>query len=520
MPDTRAQRTRSLRSQTVGALKWQFLTVLLQAVLQLAVVVALARWLAPEDFGVFALCAAVVGILSLFTQLGVGSALVQRPGLTPLDVRTAFTLCAGLGALGSGIFWLAAPTISGWLAAPEAAAPMRLAGLAILLLNLGVVAQALMQRELRFRRLFVAEVASYAAGYAAVALALGWMGYGTWALVGALLGQALLKTILSFVLSPHRVTPVLDPRAYRHLLAYGGGLTGAQVANQAAVNGDNLLVGRFLGSSALGFYERAYFLMQMPGTYLGLVIDRVMFPALAQIQHDRRLLAASYLRVVALVAAIMAPLSAALMILAREVVLVVLGPTWLPSVPALQVLLACVMFRTCSRVGDSLARATGTVASNAVVKTGYAVAAVAGTLAGLPWGLVGVAFGVTAANILHFVAMTALSARTTGTTLRDFGLAMLPGARLAAVAALVSLPTALLLRALDAPPALVLAASCAATGSAFAALVWTRPSFFGEAALAARDDILDSFFRRKRVPDAFGSADPSASIPPPKRPSP
>ncbi len=65
-----------------------------------------------------------------------------------------------------------------------------------LLAGFGVVAESLLRRNLQFKNLMWANVWSYLIGYALIGIILAWLGYGVWALVGATLGQSLLKSVL------------------------------------------------------------------------------------------------------------------------------------------------------------------------------------------------------------------------------------------------------------------------------------------------------------------------------------
>jgi PST family polysaccharide transporter len=106
-----------------------------------------------------------------------------------------------------------------------------------------------------------------------------------------------------------------------------------------------LCVGRFLGSGMLGSYNRAYQLMALPANLFGQMVERVLFPALAAIQHNIKGLSTVYLRGVAGIALLCLPLSAAALVLAPEVVYVVLGPKWSQGDRAtFQILAAGILF--------------------------------------------------------------------------------------------------------------------------------------------------------------------------------
>src|SRR6185437_7222982 len=153
----------------------------------------------------------------------------------------------------------------------------------------------------------------------------------------------------------------LQSQAFKDLAYFGGGFTVARLANYAAVYGDNVVTGRFLGPAALGYYGRAYSLMSAPAYAFGTVLDAVLFPAMAKVQDDPPRLAAAYRRGVALIALVVLPTSAALILLAPEVIRVALGPHWTAAVAPFQILGIGMLFRTSYKMSDSIARSTGVV---------------------------------------------------------------------------------------------------------------------------------------------------------------
>jgi PST family polysaccharide transporter len=271
---------------------------------------------------------------------------------------------------------------------------------------------------------------------------------------------------------------VLQRQAFKDLAYFGGGFTVARLANYAAVYGDNVVTGRFLGPAALGYYGRAYSLMSAPAYAFGTVLDAVLFPAMAKVQDDSRRLAAAYLRSVALIALLVLPLSAALILLAPEVIRVALGPRWTPAVAPFQILGIGMLFRTSYKMSDSIARSTGAVYRRAWRQVIYAGLVVVGAGIGQHWGISGVAWGALAALTANFVIMAALSLDVARITWAEFWAAHRP----AVLLTLVSYPPVWAAvtgaRALGLPALAVLLIAAATLLLVCGALVWGAPSRF------------------------------------------
>src|SRR5262249_2262620 len=174
------------------------------------------------------------------------------------------------------------------------------------------------QRRLDYRNLLKVELISYTFGYVVVSVVLASLGYGVWALAWAAVIQSLLKTILLLRISPHPMRPSLAFSEARELLNFGIGASLGTLANYAAVNGDYFVVGRWLGTTALGLYSRAYQLMTLPMYQTTSVISSVLFPVYAMIQDESERLRRAYLLSASLSAIVVSPMLAGLAIAAPE----------------------------------------------------------------------------------------------------------------------------------------------------------------------------------------------------------
>ena len=268
---------RKLTEQAIVGLVWTSMAMGAQALLQIVALILLARLLQPGQFGLFAAAMVVAGFCAIFSELGVGPAIVQRPDLEPRHIRVGFTLSLVLSVAAGCLVWLAAPAIAGFFQMPDLEPVVRVIAFGFPLQGLTVVAQSLAQRNFRFRWLALVDASAFALGYVVVAPVMTLMGYGVWALVGAYLSQQSARMAALWFGQPHAKRPLLETLAMRELLYFGGGFTLARIGNYLAGQGDNLVVGRSLGPIALGLYAHAYNLMAAPAILVGQVLDRVLF---------------------------------------------------------------------------------------------------------------------------------------------------------------------------------------------------------------------------------------------------
>ncbi len=421
------EKARGLTRRALDGMFWTFSGTGLQVAVQLLAIMALGRLLTPSDFGLMGAATVVIAVSQIVSHIGVGPAIIQRRTLDPAHVRAAITLSCTLGFFLGAIVWVGAPAIASFYRMPELEPVLRGVSFLFPLDGLNTVAKSLLTRDLRFRLFVALDVGSYILGYACIGVLLAWQGYGVWAMVGGSLSQSALRTIAMFAATRHSLRPSLDASATRDLLSFGFGHSLAQVALVISQQADNLVVGRWLGPAALGLYGRAYNLMVMPATAFGKIVNRVLFPVMAQVQNDRDRLAGAYERTLAVVALISLPVSAILWVLAPELIPALLGPQWTGVVLPFRLFTCGLFFRMSSKVTDACVKATGAVYSRAFIQSLYAVMVIVAALIGQRWGIGGVAVTVSIAMGINWLMMAELGRVVTGLSWPRFLRAQSPG---------------------------------------------------------------------------------------------
>jgi O-antigen/teichoic acid export membrane protein len=457
---------------------WTFSGTGVQVTVQLLAIMALGRLLTPAEFGLMGAATVVVGFSQIVSHVGVGPAIIQRRELDPTHVRVAVTLSGTLGIFLGAIVWFGSPMIAAFYRMPELEPVLRVVAFLFPLDGLNTVAKSLLTRELRFRLYIALDVAAYVLGYALVGVVLAWLGYGVWALVSANLAQLTLRTIAMYLATRHSLRPSVNWRASRDLLSFGLGHSMAQIGTALSQQGDNLVVGRWLGPAALGIYGRAYNLMVMPASAFGRIINRVLFPVMSQVQDERTRLANAYERALAIVAFIALPLSAFLWVVAPEFIAVVLGPAWGDVVLPFRLFSISLLFRMSSKISDACTKAAGEVYTRALLQYVYAAMVVVGAIIGQRWGVGGVALAVSIAMGLNWLSMAWLGRSVTGLSWLRFVRAQVPAALLATVSAAAAAVVAHWARSADLGTIPVLIAAGLAAGALTLTASKLRPELF------------------------------------------
>ena len=358
--------------------------------LQLAASVVLARLLAPEDYGLFAIVLAVATLFSVFKEVGFSSATVQSANVNHEQASALFWI--GLAAACAvALVTAALAPLAAWVYGEPRLVWMTCALAAgFLLAGLGAQHRALLRRQMRLGALAVIDVTSFAAG-AGVGVAGALAGARHWSLVLMHLVWAAGGTVGAWVACGWRPGLVLRAQGVRTLLSFGGHLTGLEVVNYLSRNVDSLLLGWWWGTRALGFYDKASQLLLLPVLHVAAPVGSVAFPVLSRLQDEPIRFRAYFERCLLLTLACGMPLVAFLFVTADRVVPFALGARWAESVPIFRA------FAPAAFVGPLYSSVAWAMAAMGRTRRQFkwtlliSSATVLAFLCGVPWGAVGVA---------------------------------------------------------------------------------------------------------------------------------
>lgn len=295
--------------------------------LQVASTMALARLLTPADFGLVAMVTAITGFLSLYKDLGLSMATVQRTEIDHTEVSTLFWVNVLVSVLLAVLVVCLSPLVA-WLYREPSLLGITVAMAAgFILSGLGVQHAALLQRQMRFGSLTLIDLTSFALGVGA-GIGLAVYGAGYWALVAMPLVTSGSATVGYWFRARWRPGRPRWGPGVKGMLAFGGYLTGFNTVNYLSRNLDNVLIGWRWGAAPLGLYSRAYQLLLLPLQQINQPTTNVMIPALSRLQNERERYRRAYLEVLEKMNLLTLPLIALLVGTADWVVDVFLGPQW------------------------------------------------------------------------------------------------------------------------------------------------------------------------------------------------
>lgn len=423
---------KSLSQQTVSGLNWQVVANVVKFGAQFGIGIALARLLLPEDFGIVSLAYIVTGFAATLADLGLGPALVQREALTERHVRVCQTLSLGMSVVITVVLFIAAGPIATFFEDARVAPVLRVLAFTFLFTGLGVTSRALLRRRFDFRSTVKIELLASIIGYGGIAVGMAVAGFGYWSLVGGTMAQTVLASLLMYRAARHPLRPLLAHGEIRDLFGFSAGVSLEGIISYFARQGDYFVVGRVMGVASLGFYSRAYALMQLPQTFLGTALARVLFPAASRVQDDLERFRRAYLTTFSLSIALSLPISLGMTILAPELILTLYGEAWSQTIPLLQILSLFGSFRMSYNNVTAFIKAQGRAFSLVVSQLIYAIAVVGGSWWAISlWGLEGGAWAVGVAIFMMWSLVVGIANRVAGVPVgqfaRVFSRAILPG---------------------------------------------------------------------------------------------
>jgi PST family polysaccharide transporter len=294
---------------------------------QMIATIVLARLLTPSDFGVVAMVTTFSLLLINFGLNGFTEAVIQREYIDRYLVSNMFWINVAAGALLTLGFAASGSLLARFYHEDRVRYVAAGISITIFITTLSVQHLALLKRAMRFSAVSANDVVGRAL-YVAVAIALGWAGWGYWALVTGLVAQSLSMALGAWWLC--RWVPSLPRRAdgTMSMVRFATTTYGRFIANYCTWNTDNLLVGWRLGSISLGYYKKAYDLFALPASQLVTPLAGVAVSALSRLRSDpaqyRRYLL-SALRVIAFVGM---AVGADLTLVGHDVIRLLLGPKW------------------------------------------------------------------------------------------------------------------------------------------------------------------------------------------------
>lgn len=325
-----------MENNLVNAFIWKFLERIGTQGVQFLLQLFLARLLIPKDYGIVALVTIFIAVSNVFIQSGFNIALIQKKKIDNIDLSSTFYISFFIATILYIILWLISPFVSNFYKIPELVMVIRIMSLTLFLGALNSIQNAIIMRELAFKKLFFSSlIAIIVSGSSGIILA--YKGVGIWALIfQQLLNQLLISVILLFILE-WKPKLVFSLKRVKKLFSFGGKLLCSALIDTIYKELVNIIVGKIYSPIMLGYYNRGEQFPKVLVNNFNGTIQSVIFPTLASVQQDKMKVKEIMRKGIMISSYIIFPAMVGLMAISEPLIRLVLTEKWLPCVPYLRI---------------------------------------------------------------------------------------------------------------------------------------------------------------------------------------
>jgi lipopolysaccharide exporter len=369
--------------------------------------IVLARMLLPEYFGLIGICWLIIGTLDTFSETGFKMALLQKKEGIEAYLDTAWIIQFLRGMVLYALLYYAAPLVETFFTTKGATDVLRILGITLLISSVANIGMITYIKKLDFKKQFFHNISGTLVDFT-VSVSLAFYLRNVWAMVWGHLAGTSVRVFMTYLLHKFRPSLNFDTEKARELFHFGKWISASTAIIFLITNGDNAFVGKFLGIAALGFYQMAYRISNLPATEITHVLSQVTLPMYSKLQYDILELRRSFLTTLELTSLISFPFGILILLLSYDFIHLFLGEKWLPMVPALNVL--CV-FGLTRAVGATMGPLLCSIGRPQIQTKLSAIQFLFMSLLIYPltllWGILGTAIAVVIPNVLVLALITA-----------------------------------------------------------------------------------------------------------------
>jgi len=387
------------KTKVISSIGWSTGSKLFRQTVQFFLQIIIARLLSPKDFGLFSMIVVFSGLADILRNLGLGASIIRSLNINIKALSSIFWFNIFAGSCIFLIFQLTASNIADFYNQPTITEIIKVFSIIYLIGSFNTVQDALLQKNLQFKRLFIIESTSVLIG-GIIAIVLALQNFGVWTLVWQYLIITIINTILLWLTSSWKPLFHFSKKDIYDQRKFGINLVGHDLLSYFARNIDTFLIARYLGAAELGIYSRAYFLMLQPVNLTNQVLSRVMFPIFSRYQENHEAIKGAYIKSIKILSFIVFPLIGYCFVMAKPLITILLGNKWLDVVFIFQIFCIYSLIDTIGVTTSWIFKSTGN--TNKMFKWGlinFFVLSMA-IIAGLQWGIRGVAILYTFSFVL------------------------------------------------------------------------------------------------------------------------
>lgn len=323
----RSMQQESLKNKTIKGVGWSAADALLGHGVTFIVGLVLARLLSPDEYGLIGICLIFTTVLNGIVDSGFSNALIRKKEVTDEDYNTMFTTNMAISIVLYVLLFISAPLVSGFFHRIELTALVRVTGLILFFNALSITQVTILTKNIDFKTKTKASLVS-AIISGVIGIAMAFMGYGVWSLVAQQLSKQLLYTLCLWVLSKWWPKFTFYKDSFKYMWGFGWKLLASGILNNVWNQLYQVVIGRCYTSSTLGHYTRANEYASIFSSNLTLIVQRVSYPVLAEIQDDKERMVQGYRKVIKITMFVTAVCMISLGAVSEPLIYTLIGTKW------------------------------------------------------------------------------------------------------------------------------------------------------------------------------------------------
>ena len=391
----------SLKQKAFTGLVWSIIQSSGSQVFSLIIFLMLARLLTPETFGLIALANVSVAFMQIFLEQGFAKALIQREDIEPEHLDSAFWSQIGGGVLLTIITFFAAGLVAEIFDQPKLIPILRWLSLLFIINSLGRVHHALLSREFAFKVIALRSLfGTVISGIVGITMA--FTGYGVWSLVALNLVAEFVSLLVLWQAIDWRPKLRFSLEHFLDLYSFGMYVLAFKFIKFFDKRSDNLLIGYFLGETALGYYAIAYRILESMTQLLVNTVSKVALPTFSRLQTEPERFRQSFYKITQFTCLVAFPTYLGVVVFAPELIVSLFGEKWIPATGAMQILAFEGIVLSISLFHTTVFMSMGKPSWNVKIGSINAVANVIACLIAVRWGIMAVAIAYVISSYLVF----------------------------------------------------------------------------------------------------------------------
>ncbi|MCD9511825.1 lipopolysaccharide biosynthesis protein [Photobacterium phosphoreum] len=407
-----------IKNKTINGLKWSAIERIATQAIQLVVMLLLGRMLGPKAFGLIGMVAVFIAISQTFVDGGFTNALIRKVDRNEADYATTFYSNTGVSLLCYIALFTGSPYIADFYNQPELCNILRILGLGVIFNVFAIVQRAKLNAEMDFKTLAKASFFSISIS-AMIAIIFSYLEYGVWSLVIQSLSFTILNVIFLNIYNPWWPKCSFSISSFRELFGFGSKILLSSFIDNIYYNIYQIIIGKLFSVDQLGWFSQAKNLASMPAMTLTVIIQRVTYPMMSNIQDDREALSQSYLLTLRFAAAVIFPLILGLGIIAKPLILLLLGSDWTESAKMMTLICIGFMVYPINSINANLLQVKGRSDLFLRIEIFKKILTTIILLISIPFGIIGICIGIIIDNYCSLFINTYYSERFSGISNRQ-----------------------------------------------------------------------------------------------------